>query len=140
MYKRHEIGKLGEDIACDFLIKNYYEIIERNFKCKMGEIDIIAKEGNELIFVEVKTRAQNEFGTPADAVNKRKKSHIYHVAEYYLMINKIENVFCRIDVIEVYIYGDKYKINYLKNCVQDKVYSKKYYDEEMFLGYDEDEE
>ena len=122
MYRDHETGKEGEDIACEYLLKHKIELIERNFRCKMGEIDIIAKEGKELVFIEVKTRGQKHYGTPAEAVNRRKKRHIYHVAEYYLMLHHIENVYCRIDVIEVYLHGKEVKINHIRNCISDRPY------------------
>lgn len=125
MYKRHETGKDGEVFACDFLIKNGYEIILRNFRCKVGEIDIIAKDKDEIVFVEVKTRKQSEFGLPAEAVDKRKRTHMFFVAEYFLMINHIENIFCRFDVIEVYIKKDKFKINHIKNCISERPYLNK---------------
>ena len=74
----------------------------------------------------MKTRGQDIYGRPADAVDKRKRNHIYNVAEYYLMVNHIENVFCRIDVMEVFVYGMKIQINYLKNCVFEKTYRKNF--------------
>ena len=117
MYARHKIDRIGEDIACAFLEENNLKIIERNYRCKIGEIDIIALDKNEIVFVEVKTRSQNEYGLPAEAVNKAKKAHIYHVAEYYMMVNKIENRFCRIDIVEIYMYKNVYKINYIKNAI-----------------------
>lgn len=122
MYKRHETGKDGEELAYEFLAKNNYKIITRNFRCKIGEIDIIAEDGDELVFIEVKTRKQRDYGLPAEAVDKRKKKHIFYVAEYFLMINHIENIFCRFDVIEVYIFNNKTKINHIKNCILERPY------------------
>ena len=86
MYFRQEIGKWGENLACKYLEKNNYEIIERNFLCHQGEIDIIAKDRNqrEIIFIEVKTRSNLKYGNPAEAVNKEKQRHIKQVAEYYI--------------------------------------------------------
>lgn len=118
MYKRHETGRIGEEIACEFLIKNNYKILIKNFRCKIGEIDIIAKENDEIIFIEVKTRKQKEYGLPAEAVDKRKRNHMFFVAEYFLMINNMENIFCRFDVIEIYITKQDIKINHIKNCVE----------------------
>ena len=76
------------------------------------------------MFVEVKTRSQKRYGNPAEAVDKRKKKHIYHAAEYFMLINRIENLFCRIDVIEVYIYENNIRINHLKNSILEKPYRK----------------
>lgn len=117
MYQRHELGKTGENLACIYLQKNYYEIIERNFKCKIGEIDIIAKDKNELVFVEVKTRKSKEYGAPADAVDNRKQKHIYKAANYYLYIKQIPDIYTRIDVIEVYLCKKTYYIHHIKQAI-----------------------
>ena len=78
MYIRHEIGKLGEELAVGYLQKQNYKIIERNFECRQGEIDIIALDKNELVFIEVKTRTSIKYGKPAEAVNQiKKKQHHY---------------------------------------------------------------
>lgn len=126
MYIRHELGRNGENVACEFLIQSGYEILERNYRSKIGEIDIIAKEKDEIIFVEVKTRGQELYGTPGESVTKCKKTHIYHVAEYYLMEKNIENKFCRIDVIEIYKKNNKYLINHIKNSVLERPKRTKY--------------
>lgn len=76
MYKRHEIGKLGEDLACKYLQNKGYKILERNFEAKQGEIDIIALDKEELVFIEVKTRSNILYGKPAEAVNEIKQNHL----------------------------------------------------------------
>ena len=78
MYEKHEIGKLGEDIACKYLLQQNYKIIERNFLCKQGEIDIIARDEKYLVFIEVKTRSNVLYGKPIDAVDRTKEKHIYN--------------------------------------------------------------
>lgn len=137
MYQDHERGLIGENIACEYIIQDGMEIIERNFRCKMGEIDIIAKDKDELVFIEVKTRGQKKYGTPSEAVGKTKKKHIYRVAEYYLMINHIENVFCRLDVIEIYMEGELCKVNHLKNAILERPNEEKY--EELDEEYEFEE-
>lgn len=119
MYLRHEVGKLGEDFACNYLIKNNYEIIERNFQCKQGEIDIIAKDisKNELVFIEVKTRLNFSFGRPVQAVNSIKQRHILNSSKYYLYKNSINNAFIRYDVIEVFVNNYQFKINHIKQII-----------------------
>lgn len=117
MYLKHEIGKLGEDLAAKYLENNNYKILERNFECKQGEIDIIAKDKNELVFIEVKTRSKFTYGNPADAVDERKRKHIYKSAKYYIHIRNLEDEFIRIDVVEVYIYKKRYKINHIKQII-----------------------
>ena len=119
MYKNHDIGKYGEDLATKFLKQKGYYIYDKNFRCKLGEIDIIAIDNitkNELVFIEVKTRMQNTFGTPATAVNKNKIQHIHRAAEYFLTINNFKNTFIRFDVIEIYKKFDKLHLNHIKNA------------------------
>ena len=115
-------GNYGEDIACKFLEKQDYKIIERNFSCKIGEIDIIAKDKEEIVFIEVKTRNFLEYGEPAEAVNKIKKKHIYSAAEYYLLIHNQLNEFVRIDVIEIFLNKNTYTINHIKKAIIDKIW------------------
>lgn len=117
MYQSHVIGKIGEEIAVKYLENIGYEIIQRNYSCKLGEIDIIAKYKEELIIIEVKTRTSNLYGLPAEAVNDIKQKHIFKVVQYYLMKNKIEDTYIRIDVIEVYLNKNKtYKLNHIKQA------------------------
>ncbi len=117
MYIRHEIGKLGEELAVKYLEKEKYEIIERNFECKQGEIDIIAKDKTELVFIEVKTRTNNIYGTPIEAVNINKTKHLIKTINYYLYLKKLENEYIRIDAIEIYIYNHKFKVNHIKQII-----------------------
>ena len=65
MYKRNFFGKIGEDLAVEYLRSKGYEILERNFLCKQGEIDIIALDKNYLVFIEIKARTSNKYGLPA---------------------------------------------------------------------------
>ena len=117
MYIYHEFGKMGEDIAANYLTKNNYKIRERNFRCKQGEIDIIAREKDEIVFVEVKTRSSCTYGRPSEAVNESKQKHITKAAKYYIYLNKLENYYIRIDVIEVYFSNNKFYINHIKQII-----------------------
>ena len=117
MYKRHEIGKIGEEAATNYLKKQGYNVIERNFSCKQGEIDIICLDKKELVFVEVKTRTSIEFGKPIEAVNNIKQKHIYKAVSYYVYKRHLENEFIRIDAIEVYIKKTKIYINHIKQII-----------------------
>ena len=121
MYERHETGKIGEDIAVIYLQQNGYQIIERNFECKQGEIDIISKDKKEIVFIEVKTRASALYGLPKDAVDKSKKKHIYRSAEYYIYAKHLENKPIRIDVIEVYKKQGKFKVHHIKQAITEKI-------------------
>ncbi len=119
MYFRREIGLWGENLVCQYLEENNYKIIQRNFLCRQGEIDIIAKDQNkkELVFIEVKTRSNFTYGNPIEAVDKNKQKHMKLAIKYYLYKNKIKNIAIRIDVIEVYIKKEEYKINHIKQVL-----------------------
>lgn len=117
MYKNHIIGKQGEDEVEKYLIKNGYKILDRNFSCKIGEIDIIALKNNQIIFIEVKTRTNTEYGLPIEAITKIKLKHIYKTAEYYLYSKNLQNEEVRIDAIAVYVQDNKYNINHIKQIM-----------------------
>ena len=114
MYKNHIVGKKGEDIVTDFFKKKGYKIIERNFFCNQGEIDIIAVDKNEIVFIEVKTRNNTNYGMPSEAVTKEKQKHFKRATEYYIYKNNLYNEFIRLDVVEVLFKEDKCIINHIK--------------------------
>ena len=95
------VGRYGEKLAAEYLQKNKYRIVERNFNCKYGEIDLIAWDGNCVIFVEVKARKDDQFGMPREAVNWHKQQTIVKCATYWLYKNKQTGVPVRFDVVEV---------------------------------------
>jgi putative endonuclease len=99
--QKKELGKKGEDLALRFLKKNGYRIFARNYVCKMGEIDIIAKEKDTLAFIEVKTRTSTAFGPPQLAVNSAKQMQLSKVALYFLKEKGIEDVKARFDVVAI---------------------------------------
>lgn len=107
-------GRTGEDIACAYLKKKKYEIIERNFSTSVGEIDIIAADDGYLVFVEVKARRSTEHGAPSEAVNYHKQRKISQVASQFL--SKYSKFDCpvRFDVIEVYM--DTMMVNHIENA------------------------
>lgn len=117
MYFKKKFGKEGEDYATSYLEEQGYKILERNFACKTGEIDIIAEENGTIIFIEIKSRTNLEYGLPSEAVTEAKLKHIYRSAEYYLMKKHLYNIDTRIDVIEIYKYNNKYTLNHLKQVV-----------------------
>jgi putative endonuclease len=112
-----DIGKIGEDIAVKFLSEKGYDIIERNYHYGHGEIDIVAKDNNFLVFVEVKTRLNLELGEPEYAVNQKKIKQIKKMAELYLFDKEIEEADCRFDVIAI-LLDDKEnpKITHYENA------------------------
>lgn len=104
-------------MAVDILIKNGLIILERNFRCRHGEIDIIAREGDMIVFIEVKTRKSDRFGVPEEAVDRRKQAKLRQLAAYYL--NKNFYAFrCRFDVYSIYLDHNNQPedIRVLRNC------------------------
>lgn len=118
MYIKKEIGNLGENIAEDYLKRKGYVILDKNFECRQGEIDIIALDKKEIVFIEVKTRTSNKYGVPSEAVNKTKQQHMLQTIKYYLYIRNLSEEFIRIDVIEVYIKDNIYKVNHIKQAFE----------------------
>ena len=110
---KRKFGSFGEDKAIQYLQNNNYDIIERNFYCRQGEIDIIAKDNdkNEIVFIEVKTRNNFIFGKPVDAVDTFKQKHIWKSAKYYLYKYNMLNSFIRFDVIEIHTENNHIYIN-----------------------------
>ena len=120
MYKQ-KIGKKGEEIASKYLEKNNYNILERNFRCLQGEIDIIAydKQNKYLVFFEVKTRTNFKYGFPGDAVDCNKRRHILSSVKYYLYSRKLENALVRIDVLEVILLNGKWRLRHLRDVISE---------------------
>ena len=118
MYYKQETGRSGEEIASKYLERQGYKILERNFNCHQGEIDIIAKDKNELVFIEVKTRTNKKYGFASEAVNENKQKHLLSAIKYYIYIKKYEKYFIRIDVIEVYMKNGKVNINHIKQAIE----------------------
>ncbi len=98
---RYDLGLSGENHARQFLKKSGYEILETNFRCPLGEIDLIARENQRLIFIEVKTRRSDRAGTPEESVHVIKQKKIIRVAQWYLKAKKLTNVPIRFDVIAI---------------------------------------
>ncbi len=113
-YNKRQVGTEKEKLAGAYLEKNGYEIIEYNFRCRQGEIDIIAKEGEYLVFCEVKYRSSIKNGTPFEAVDYKKQRVISRCALFYIAKHRINDVPCRFDVVSV---TDK-EIQVLKNAFE----------------------
>lgn len=96
------LGNLGEDLAAAELKKMGYKIIERNFRCKLGEIDCIALKDGAVVFLEVKSRRSTEFGTPMEAVDYRKRRKMTRLARYYINDKGLRHMARRFDVAAVW--------------------------------------
>lgn len=117
MYERHILGRKGEEEAVKYLEGQGYKIIERNFFCRQGEIDIIALDKEYIVFVEIKARTSTDYGLPSEAVTGRKIKHMIKAIQYYLYKRNLEKANIRIDVIEMYAKGNKFNINHIKQII-----------------------
>jgi putative endonuclease len=106
------LGRAGEKRATEFLRKKGFKILQTNYKTHIGEIDVIAKDGDTIVFVEVKTRISDEYGVPSEAVNVKKQEKYYKVATEYLVREKLMDSPCRFDVIEI----ENGQINHIFNA------------------------
>ena len=111
------IGTGNEELACNYLISKGCRIIARNFRCRQGEIDIIAKDGAYLCFIEVKFRKDDGFGEPQEAVNVSKQRKISRVSRFYLYSKKVSfDIPIRYDVIAVSLNEGSYTFKWIKNA------------------------
>lgn len=110
-------AKLGEDLACEYLKKKGYKIIERNYRIKYTEVDIICVKKNVLVFAEVKTRTTDKFGSPLEQISSKKIKNLVRTAEFYSKSNPNLPKSLRIDAISVKLEksGESYKIEHIKN-------------------------
>ncbi len=114
--ERLSLGKMGEELAVTRLKSMKYQILERNYRCPLGEMDIVAREKGSLVFVEVKTRATKDFGGPAAAVNERKQRQLSRVALMYINQKRVRDVPARFDVVAVDLSGPKPGIEIIQNA------------------------
>ncbi len=116
--RSQQFGEKGESIAVNCLKKQGYKIIEINYRTKLGEIDIIAKQGGSLVFIEVKARKSSRFGRPELAVTPKKQRKISMVALYYLKSTKQSNAKARFDVVAINSTDDGPNIKIIKNAFE----------------------
>ncbi len=109
-------GKEGEKIAAAYLEKNGYRIIEINFRCPIGEIDIVAKEKSDLVFVEVKTRKTIALGYPEQAVGIRKQKKMSQLALWYMQQRKIADTNARFDVVAITLLPETNEVRLIQNA------------------------
>ena len=111
-------GKKGEDIAVAYLKSRGYRIVERNYKCPLGEIDIVAREGDAIVFVEVKSRKSEEFGDPQLAVGLEKQKKVSRISLMYLKEKHLYPCDARFDVVAIKMLPDGSTIELIQNAFE----------------------
>ena len=111
----NELGKKGEDLAVEFLQKNSYNILERNWRFKKAEVDIIARKKDVLAIIEVKTRSTNHFGNPQDFVNPKKIKLLVEAINEYVTTKDLD-VEVRFDIIAILKNQQTFKINHIEDA------------------------
>ena len=112
-----KIGKFGQQLAAQFLLKKNYQFLAENYYCQAGELDLIFADQGQIVFIEVKTRLSNEFGLPEEAITKSKKEKLYQASLQYLTDQQINHDNWRIDCLAVELdkVNKKAKIRHHKN-------------------------
>ena len=100
-YARQRLGVDGETMACEELEKLGYSIIERRYRTRFGEIDVIANDAGTVVFVEVKTKTDSSFSDPVESVTKQKQRRLVSMAEQYAAYNALDTTPCRFDIVTV---------------------------------------
>jgi putative endonuclease len=116
--EKKEIGQKGENLAVDYLQNAGYMVLERNYRCKLGEIDIIARDNDTLVFIEVRTRSSLAFGLPQESINRRKRHQISKVALEYMIRRKLKNIPARFDVVAISLAPGKEKVDHIKDAFE----------------------
>lgn len=101
-----QLGRWGEERAAEYLHEKGLNIVEHNYRCPIGEMDLIAHQDDTLVFVEIKTRRSLNFGLPAESVTFKKQRKYLKIAQYYMKEKGIADVNCRFDVVEVMVTPD----------------------------------
>jgi len=116
--EKKEIGQRGEEMAVSFLKGLNYQILERNYRCKLGEVDIIARDNDTLVFIEVRTRSSLDFGLPQESINRRKRHQISKVALEFMLRKKMKNIPARFDVVAISLEPGKEKVDLIKDAFE----------------------
>jgi putative endonuclease len=113
---RNRLGKRGEDLACDELERRGYVILDRRYRRCRGELDIVARDGATVVFVEVKTRDGRSFGAAAEAVTALKRRRIVQLAMAYLVEHRLSGSPCRFDVVAIQVDGGREAVQLYQNA------------------------
>ena len=117
-HQRQHLGTEGEQAAERFLRRNRYRILVRNYRCPLGEIDLVALDGRTLVFVEVKTRRTASEWSPFEAVDHRKQRQIGRAAQHFVTKYRLENRDARFDVVGVFYDGDRITCELVKGAFE----------------------
>lgn len=115
MAEHNELGAKGEEMAAKFLVENNYEILERNWRYRNAEIDIIAKKGDELAIVEVKTRTSNYFGEPEEFVSRKQQQNLIMASNEYVLTNDLD-VDVRFDIISIIFNQKQERVHHIEGA------------------------
>jgi putative endonuclease len=117
---RKRLGNAGEEIAARELVRRGYVVRERNWRCPEGELDLVAEQGETLVFVEVRTRRGDRFGTPEESITLAKRAHLVAAAQAYLEAHSMQDCDWRIDVvaIEMSAQGQLLRVDVIENAIE----------------------
>ena len=117
---RTALGNLGEELASQMLQELGYTILDTNYRCRWGEVDIVAQEGDDIVFVEVRTRSSARFGTPEESITGAKTQRLVATAQEYLQSKQLDSTNWRIDLVAVRMRSDGQlqSIDHLKHAVE----------------------
>jgi putative endonuclease len=117
---RKRLGDAGEEIATRELVRRGYVVRERNWRCPEGELDMVAEQGQMLVFVEVRTRRGDRFGTPEESITLAKRAHLIAAAQAYLQAHSLQDRDWRIDVVavEMSAQGRLWRVDVIENAIE----------------------
>jgi putative endonuclease len=117
---RKRLGTAGEEIAARELARRGYTLRERNWRCAEGELDIVARHGQTLVFVEVRTRRGDRFGAPEESITPAKRAHLIAAAQAYLQAGSLQDTDWRIDVVAVEMssQGELLRVDVIENAIE----------------------
>ena len=117
---RKRLGNVGEEIAARELTRRGYTVRERNWRCPEGELDLVAEQGETLVFVEVRTRRGDRFGTPEESITLAKRAHLIAAAQAYLLAHSLQDHDWRIDVVavEMSAQGQLQRVDVIENAIE----------------------
>jgi putative endonuclease len=116
MHARSKLGRCGEDAACDLYRRLGFHVVERNYRSGRGEIDVVARRGDTLVFCEVKTRRSDEWGLPAEAVDRGKQARLRRLAAAWMAERRPGSVDVRFDVVSVIVRGEQTDVTHVADA------------------------